>query len=151
VTDRPTGHAPAGPEERAALRRALVQITVLVAALDGLGAVVGVLVAGAAGVWGALLGAGLGLLFCGATVVAMLVAGRLPPASMMGVTMGIWLVKVVVLLVVVAVLDKQSFYSAQVLVAVLLLVLLGSLVIDVRAVLRGRVPYVAERPNGGPR
>jgi hypothetical protein len=149
VTDRPTGHAPAGPEEHAALRRALVQITVLVVALAGVGAVVGLLVAGVAGVWGALIGAALGLLFCGATVAAMLVAGRLPPASMMAVTMGVWLVKVVVLLIVVAVLDKQSFYSAKVLVAVLLLVLLGSLVIDARAVLRGRVPYVTERPNGG--
>lgn len=126
----------------AVFRRALRDMLVLLAALAVLGVGVGALVAGRRGVWGALIGVGLALVFSGTTVVSMLVTARASAARLAAVVLGAWLGKVLVVIVVLALIHDRDFYDRPVLAVVLLVGVVGSAVLDYRAVSRGRVPYV---------
>ncbi|PZR52088.1 hypothetical protein DNL40_13650 [Xylanimonas oleitrophica] len=143
-----TAPASAAPEEdrtapeRAVLRRALRDTGLLLAALAVLGVGVGALVAGTPGVWGALVGVGIAAFFSGTTIWSMLRTVGAPPTQMAVFVMGAWLVKIVVLVGVLALLRGQDFYSREVLMVVLLVGVVGSALLDYRAVARGRVPYV---------
>lgn len=131
-------------------RRALRDVLVFLGALLVLGLLVGGLVAGLPGVWGALIGVGLAVAFSTTTIVAMLRTMRSAPATMAAVVMGTWLAKVLLVIVVLAVLRPLDFYSAPVLGGVLLVGVVGSAVLDYRAVSMGRVPYVEPGTPGGP-
>ncbi|WP_370514003.1 hypothetical protein [Cellulomonas sp. JZ18] len=137
---------PAQEAARAVFRRALRDTVVLLAVLAVLGVGVGALVAGVPGVWGALIGVGLALVFSATTVVAMLRTLDSSPNTMAAVVMGTWLAKVLVVIVVLALVRDLEFYSRGVLAAVLALGVVGSAVLDFRAVNGGRVPYV--EPGG---
>jgi hypothetical protein len=128
--------------ERSILRQAMRDTFVLVLALLALGSVVGALVAGAAGVWGAVLGAGVAAFFCGTTIWSMQRTVGAPPAQMAAFVMGAWLAKIVVLLIVLVLLRNADFYNPYVFGAVLLVGVIGSALLDYRAVARGRMPYV---------
>jgi hypothetical protein len=132
----------AGEPERRVLRRALRDTLLLLAGLAVVGVVVGALVAGTAGVWGALVGVALAAFFCGVTIWSMGRTVGAGPAATGAVVMGSWIAKIVVLVVVLAVLRGQDFYDRWVLIAVLAVGAIGSALLDYRAVQRGRVPYV---------
>ena len=150
TTPDPTTEAPHGaaagarrPEGvRDVFRTALRDMLVLLAVLTVLGVGLGALLAGTPGVWGAVIGVALALLFSGTTVVSMLLTSRSRPTTMAAVVMGAWLGKVVVLIAVLAVLRGEDFYHRGVLAAVLVVGVLGSALLDLRAVRVGRVPYV---------
>ncbi len=133
---------------RAVFRTALRDMLVLLAVLLVLGVGLGYLLAGPPGVWGALIGVGLALLFSGTTVVSMLLTARAPATTMAAVVMGAWLGKVIVLIAVLAVLRGEDFYHRGVLAAVLFAGVIGSALLDLRAVQGGRVPYVVPAPDG---
>ena len=82
--DRPGGPAApaAGSAAEAVFRRALRDVVILLAVLLVLGVLVGYLVAGLPGVWGALLGCALAAVFSTTTIVAMLRTVRSSPAAM---------------------------------------------------------------------
>jgi len=140
--DDVTATPAAGDPAAAVFRRALRDTALLLGVLAVVGIGVGALVAGVPGVWGAVIGVGLALVFSGTTVVAMLRTLRSSPTTMAAVVMGTWLAKVLVVVVVLALLRDQDFYSRGVLAAVLALGVVGSAVLDFRAVNGGRVPYV---------
>lgn len=148
MTTDPTAGAPAPDPTAAVFRRALRDTALLLGALTVLGIGVGALVAGVPGVWGAVIGVGLALVFSGTTVVAMLRTLHSAPHTMAAVVMGTWLAKVLVVIVALALLREQDFYSRGVLAAVLALGVLGSAVLDYRAVSTGRVPYVEPGATG---
>ncbi|GCD19756.1 hypothetical protein ACFO3K_04185 [Cellulomonas algicola] len=131
-----------GAAADAVFRTALRDTLLLLGALTVLGVGIGWLVAGLPGVWGALIGVGLALVFSGTTVVSMLATSHSSPQKMAAVVMGAWLGKVIVVIVVLALLRDLDFYSKPVLAAVLAAGVLGSAYLDYRAVSRGRVPYV---------
>jgi hypothetical protein len=138
------GTTPPGDLGRVAgvFRTALRDMAVFVGAVTVLGVGIGAVVAGLPGVWGALIGAAIALLFSGATTVSMLRTAHSAPGTMMGVVMGTWLGKVVVVIAVLAVLRGMDFYDRYVLAAVVAVAVVGSALLDYRAVSRGRVPYV---------
>jgi len=123
-------------------RQSLRHMLWLLGALLVLGVGIGWLVAGSKGVWGALIGVGLALVFSGTTVVAMLRTVHSSPQTMAAVVMGTWLAKVVVVIVVLALIRDADFYSKPVLAVVLLVGVLGSAYLDYRAVYSARLPYV---------
>lgn len=134
---------PAAPDPvRDVLRQALVATVWLVAVLAVVGSVVGWFVAGAPGVWGALLGAGIALVFCGTTLVTTMTTSKADLQVMTMVVMGAWLAKMLVLVVVFALLRGADFYHLPVFVVVLLLGVAGSFALDFRAIQAGRVPHV---------
>lgn len=137
---RPSVPAPTDPL-RAVFQRSLRELLWATLAIGVLGAVAGYLVAGTPGLVGALLGLGVGLLFCATTVGSMLVSVGRPPSVLAGIVLGAWLVKMLVIIVVLALLQDQDFYDKPVFAVVLLVVAITSIAIDVRAVLQARVPH----------
>lgn len=74
-------------------------------------AVVGFFTSGKPGVWGAILGTGIGgAFFVISTLVTLFAAGQ-PPQIMFAITLGSWLIKVIVLVMVLAILKDKHFYS----------------------------------------
>ena len=138
----PEQRQPIGSAAEAVFRRALRDVLILLAVLLVVGLAVGGLAAGGHGVWGALMGWALAAVFSTTTIVAMLRTARSSPAAMAGLVMGTWLAKVLLVIVALAVLRPLDFYSAPVLGAVLAIGVIGSAVLDYRAVSTGRVPYV---------
>jgi len=137
-----------------AFRRALRDMFWLLGILLVVGVGVGALTAGIEGVWGALLGVALALVFSGTTVVSVLRTVNTTPAHTTAVIMGAWLGKIVVVFVALAVLARFDFYNRMVLGLVLFAGVLGSAVLDLRAVQRGRIPYIEpkapDEPGTGP-
>lgn len=129
---------------RAVFRRALRDMLILVGVVAALGIVIGALVADppTAGVWGAVIGVVVTLVFSGTTVLSMLRTANASVTTTGAVILGAWLVKMVLLVVLFAVLDGLDFYDRNVLVVVVLVGVLGSVWLDYRAVKHGRVPYV---------
>lgn len=130
---------------RGMLRRALRDVLVFLTVLGVLGFALGALLVEdrTAAMWGALIGWGLALVFSASTVLVMLLTARRSLTAAMGALVGTWLVKTLLVLVVVALLRDQDFYDRAVLVLVVVVGVLGSVLLDYRAVVRGRVPYVA--------
>lgn len=135
---------------RAVLHRILRGLLVATAVIGVLAVVVGLLVDGSAGLWGALLGVGVALVFCGTTALSMLVALHRPPSFLAVIVLGSWLVKMILLIVLLAAIGDLTFYNRYVFVAVLFAVVLASLVIDVRAVLTARIPHTGPAAGSGP-
>jgi hypothetical protein len=144
---------PAGaPDDpvRAVLRRALRELALATALVGVLGVIVGWVVDALAGVAGALLGVGVGLLFCGTTVVSMLVTHRKPLTVLATVVLGAWVAKMVVIVAVLALIQDLAFYNKYVFATVLFVLVITSTAIDVRAVLQGRIPHGEGRTGSGP-
>lgn len=131
-----------GQAVRVVFRRALRDVLVLLGALIVLGVAIGALVSGLPGVWGALLGVGVALVFSATTVWVMLRTVDASPTTTAAVVMTSWLAKMVVLIAVLVVLRGMDFYDRWVFAGVLLVGVIGSAVLDYRAVSQGRIPYV---------
>jgi len=147
VPDRAAEVTQAPDPVRAVFRTALRDMLLLLGPLAVLGVGAGALVAGLPGVWGALLGIAVALLFSGSTIVSMLVTARSSVATTGAVITGAWLAKMIVVIALLAVLRELDFYHHTVFGVVLLAGVLGSALLDYRAVSRGRVPYVQPTPD----
>ncbi|GAA1406032.1 hypothetical protein [Oerskovia paurometabola] len=134
-----------GDAVSAVFRTALRDTLLLLGGLLVLGVGLGALLAGTAGVWGALMGVGIALVFSGTTIVAMARTARSTPTTTAAVVLGSWLVKIVLLGIVLAVLRNYEFYDRIVFAVVLLVGVIGSALLDYRAVDRGRIPYVTPK------
>ncbi|GAA4834180.1 hypothetical protein GCM10023221_08500 [Luteimicrobium xylanilyticum] len=126
----------------ALFRRALRDVLLFLAAVTVVGVVLGAIFAGTRGVWGALLGAAVALVFSGTTVWSMWRSSHSSPAAMLGIVAGSWLAKMVVLVVALVALQGQDFYSKPVFLAVVLVGVLGSVALDTINYQRARIPYV---------
>lgn len=133
-----------------ALRRVLVVGGLGAALALPLAAVLGWLVDGSAGLWGAVLGVAVPVLFFGATVVLALVTVRLSPGALGTAVLVSWLVKLVLLVVVLLLLDRLDGWSRPVFGVAFLLSVAGWLALEAWLVLRTRQPYVTPRPSSRP-
>src|SRR5699024_9290358 len=129
------------------IRTMLLRLMLVSAAITVLAVGIGYLVAGTPGVWAALIGAAISVVFNGATVLSMyLVAGRSPELLQI-VLLGGWLVKMALLVIVLVWLREQTFYHKGVFVATLVVVVVAALIVEVVTVLRARIPYVEPTPS----
>ena len=133
-------------EVRRMLRRAMRDVVVLTAAVTLIGAAVGWLVAGGPGVWGGLIGGGVAMAVAVTTVAVMLATADAPVATSGAVALGAWVLKAVVLLVAFVALRSTDLVDRAVFAVVIVVGMLGSLVVDLRAVLGARVPNVEPDP-----
>lgn len=123
---------------RAALRATLALLVVLVV----LGVGIGALVAGMPGVWGAMLGVAVTLLFSGTTILSMVYTADKSPSTTMGVILGAWIAKMVVLVVILATVGQMDFFHRTIFAVVVLVGVVGSAALDMYSVIKGREPYV---------
>ena len=121
-------------------RKALRDSALLVTALLMVGSVVGWWLTGMPGVWGAVIGAGIAVVFCGATIGSMLATVNSSPLTMGAVVFSVWIGKLLVLGAVMLVLRDRDFYHSGILVAVLFTAVVGSALLDFRAVQAGDQP-----------
>lgn len=126
---------------RSALRATLALLVVI--AVVGVG--VGLLVSGTAGVWAAVLGVAVTLLFSGSTIASMLYTADKSPNTMMAVLMGVWIAKMIVLVVVLAVLGQMDFYDRVVFAVIVMVGVVGSAGLDMYSVVKGRQPYISPK------
>ena len=108
---------------------------------------VGYLVAGTPGLIGGLLGAALAAVFLGLTAVSFLIAGRVTKGDstnpiFFAIVIGVWLLKLIVFIVVEVLLRGQPWFNPLVFFGSVVVVVIGSLVLDAVAMYRARVPYV---------
>lgn len=144
MTDGPPTGTSSGAAARAVFRRALRDMLVLVVVVAVLGVALGALLAPVAsqGIWGALIGAGVALVFSGTTVLTMLRTTDSSVTTTGVVVLGAWLAKMILLVALFAALDGMDFYDRTVLAVVTLVGVIGAAMLDYRAVVTGRVPYV---------
>ncbi len=126
-------------------------LTVLVAAGGGL---LGLLVAGAPGLAGGLLGGALSGLFLALTALSILLAGRvsggdLTSPAFLGVVLGVWTLKLILFFVLSLWLRGQDWIDPGAFGITAIVGVLGSLVADVVAFQRSRIPLDVTLPDDG--
>jgi hypothetical protein len=131
------------------LTRALRYGGILALAVAVVAGAVGVIVAGVPGLVGGLLGAALAAVFLGLTAGSMLLAGRVTKGDttspvFFGIVLGVWLLKLVLFVVAAIVLRGQHWLDPYVFFAAVIAAVIGSLITDVVAFQRARVPYVSD-------
>jgi hypothetical protein len=117
-------------------------VLALVIAVVGGG--LGYLFAGTDGLWSALVGVGLAILFAAITAASMLVAIRFTLGAFFGIVMGAWLLKLVIFVALLVVLRDQPFVNDVVLFLALVVSIVGTLAVDALVVVRGRLSYVSD-------
>ncbi|PFG20295.1 hypothetical protein [Serinibacter salmoneus] len=132
---------------RGALRRMLTLIALTTAVTTLLAVILGLLVDGTAGLWGALLGGAIGVFFCLTTVVTMLVSEGRSPQFLAIAVLGGWLAKMAVIIALLAVLANFTFYNRYVFVATMMVIVLASLVIEMQVVRGARIPVTQDVPK----
>lgn len=143
MTDAPApDDRPAESPHTAALRKAVRLGVLALAVLAVVSAIVWALADGMSGLWGALMGAGIGGAFVLTTAIVVVATAHSAPQTTAAVLLGTWLLKLVVAMGVVAALDRFDFYSrpafAVTIIAALVVVLAG----ETWAILKSRAPYV---------
>ena len=103
---------------------------------------IGYLVAGLPGLWGGLLGVGIGVAFFTVTVVLALVTARFNPTLLGIVVMVSWLVKMGLLVVILVFLRSADFYSRPVFFISLLVSTFGYLGMEAWIVSKTKVLYL---------
>ncbi len=129
------------------IRRALRYGIVLTIAVLVVGGLIGFLVGGGLGLVSALIGAGVTAVFMGLTAVSFLVAGRLGRlpegiAIYYGIILGTFLLKFVIFIVLIIWLRGQHWLNPTVFGFTVIVAVLGTLIVDILALQRGRVTYV---------
>lgn len=94
------------------------------------------------GVWGVLLGAGIGGGFVLLTALSVLATAKTTPATTGAVVLGGWLVKIVVLLIIMYFLRDMVFYDKVAFLVTIVLALIVVLACEVRGVLSTNTTYV---------
>ncbi|MFD2758520.1 hypothetical protein [Gulosibacter faecalis] len=126
------------------MKRVLKWSLLLTLAIAVVGGITGYLVAGFPGLWSALVAAGVTLLFTGLTVLSIILAARFDPMFFIAVILGMWLLKFVAFLGVLALVKAFDFTHDWVLWSTMMAAMVGQLAIDVIVVQRSRQPYVSD-------
>ena len=110
------------------------------------GAAIGWWVAGESGMWSAVLGASAAAIFTLSTQIAAYRGAKKGPMAFVGAVAVTSVAKFLVVAVVALIALQLEWVVRPVFGAVLLIGAIGGLVIDLIAIQRARVPYVAEAP-----
>jgi drug/metabolite transporter (DMT)-like permease len=110
---------------------------------------IGLAVTGVPGLIGGLLGAALAAVLLALTAGSMLFAGRVTKGDLtsplfFGIVLGVWFLKLVVFLVATIFLRGEPWLTPAVFGFAVIAAVIGSLVTDVVAYTRARVPYVSD-------
>ena len=125
--------------------RALKLSALLVVSVAVICSLIGFLIVGIDGLWTALIGAAIALVFTSLTILSVLFGARLPLGGFYGLVLGGWLVKIVLFAILLGTLQRMDFIHGPTLFVAIVLGVLGSLGIDSWVVLRSRIPTVESR------
>lgn len=128
---------------RAALQTSAIGAAVLLVVASAIGA----WIASGQGVIAAVAGVAVAALAGLTTQGAMLVGHRQPPNTMAAIVAGSWLLKMIIIVILVLLLGRIDDFHRPIFAITMLVGVIGTLVIDVWALLRARVPYVEPGSN----
>jgi hypothetical protein len=126
------------------LRRAIVATLALALVIAAVGGVIGYLVAGTDGLWSALIGTGLAVIFAVITGITLIAALNRPIGQFFAIIMGSWLLKIVVFMALLAVVTSLEFIHPMVLFLSVVAAVVGTLAVDVVVVMTARQSYVSD-------
>ena len=117
--------------------------SLLIASIAVLGSVIGFFAAGLPGLFGALAGAAIALIFVSLTAVSVLVGSKLSLGGFYGVVLGGWILKLVLFVLAISVLKSIEGLNGVAVFATLVASVLGSLVVDALVVTKSKIPAVS--------
>ena len=117
--------------------------SILIAAIAILGSVIGFLTAGLPGLYGALIGSLIALIFVSLTALSVLVGGKLSLGGFYAVVLGGWLLKVVLFIGTLALINKIDGLNRVAIFITLVASVLGSLAVDGFVVTKSKIPVVS--------
>lgn len=131
------------------LNRALRYGGVVAVAVAVIAGTVGWLNSGLPGLLGGLFGAALAAVFLGLTAVSMLVAGRVTKGDpgdplFFGIVLGAWLLKLVAFVIAAIFVRAWDAVDPVVFFWAVIAAVIGTLIADVVAIARTRIPYVSD-------
>ena len=149
MTDARPEPADRTPTSNPVLRRALAWGGLLAAIILVVSAVLGLVFAGLPGLFGALVGTIMAVVFMGITAASILLANRFASSEVFvgaffGIVLGGWLLKFIVFIVLVVLLRDADWLNPTVLFLSLVAGVIVSLVVDVLVVAKSRMPYASD-------
>ncbi|MGP7959945.1 hypothetical protein ACTVCO_03910 [Sanguibacter sp. A247] len=134
---------PSGPTRvRSAFASVLRDLTVLVLGTVLVGSLLGSLIAGMPGLWGALLGAGVAAFFSLTTAIIMVRTADRPMHVMNAWIVGAWILKMGGLFALLVALRGRTFYEPRVFFVVLVVAIIGATALEMVQLQRARIPVV---------
>jgi hypothetical protein len=133
-----------------AYRNAVRWSVIALAIVTGLGAGLGAMVAGVDGVWSALLGAAVAAVFTLTTQIAAWQGARRGPMAFVAWVGLTWVPKIIVVIAAAVIAQQLEWLVRPLFGGVLLAGAIAALVIDILAVQKARIPYVAPGTSGRP-
>jgi hypothetical protein len=129
------------------ITRALRYGVILTVAILVIGSIVGYLLGGVEGLVSALVGTGVTAVFMGVTTLSFVVAARvakLPEGIVVyyGIILGTFFLKLVIFLILILALRSAPWLNPTIFGFTIIAAVLGTLIVDVLAMQRGRVAYV---------
>jgi len=122
--------------------KALRLSAILALAIALVGTVAGYFAAAEAGIFAALTGAAVSVVFGSMTTLSIWLGGKLPLNGFYGLVLGGWLLKIVLFAVLLFVLQGATNFSGPVFFFAVVASVLGNLAIDSWLVLTGKIPTI---------
>lgn len=117
--------------------------SLLIAGIAALGSAIGFFAAGLPGLFGALVGSVIALVFVSLTAISVLVGGKLSLGGFYGVVLGGWLLKVMIFIGAIAIIKQIDGLNRVAIFATIVASVLGSLAVDGFVVTKSRIPVVS--------
>lgn len=117
--------------------------SLLILSIAVLGSAIGFLAAGLPGLFGALAGATIALIFVSLTALSVLVGSKLSLGGFYGVVLGGWILKLVFFVLAISILKSVQGLNGVAVFATLVASVLGSLVVDALVVAKSKIPVVS--------
>lgn len=117
--------------------------SMLIAAIAVLGSGIGFFAAGLPGLFGALAGAAIALIFVSLTAISVLVGSKLSLGGFYGVVLGGWILKLVLFVIAISVLKSIEGLNGIAVFSTLVASVLGSLAVDGFVVTKSKIPVVS--------
>ena len=116
---------------------------ILISSIAIVGGTVAFFAAGLPGLFGALIGSAIALIFVSLTALSVLVGSRLSLGGFYGVVLGGWLLKMVSFIVAISAINRLDGLNRVALFVTLAASILGSLAVDAYVVTKAKIPVVS--------
>lgn len=116
---------------------------ILISSIAVVGGTVSFFSAGLPGLFGALIGSAIALIFVSLTALSVLVGSRLSLGGFYGVVLGGWLLKMVLFIAAIAAINRLDGLNRVALFITLVASILGSLAVDAYVVTKAKIPAVS--------
>lgn len=128
---------------RSIFTRVLKLGSALIAGIAVLGSAIGFGLTGLPGLFGALAGAVIALVFVSLTALSVLLGSKLSLGGFYAVVLGGWLLKVVIFIGTISILKQVEGLNGVAIFATLVASILGSLAVDALVVTKAKMPVVS--------